>query len=249
MLSMRAMAFRSTLLIAVFISLPTLLLGQKTNPAPIDTTTPLYPEALIGSGLDGVAKIKFTVNEKGLVEDAEVVEATRPEFGEAALEALELWRFKPATVDGKPVSKKVAIPFQFTASFEEKMNAQIGREVYQEITADKLRPRDLDARPVVVKRVRATYPPQLNGSGVDERVTVEVTIGPDGLVYNPDIADVQQPAFLLPALVAASQSEFEPPLKDGKPVYCVFEMTVWVYEGENPPGLGETGRRPLPGGS
>ena len=245
---MRAMTFRSTLLIAAFITLPILLLGQNTNPAPIDTTTPVYPESLIDSGLDGVAKIKFTVNEKGLVEDADVLEATKPEFGEAALVALKQWRFKPATVDGEPVSKKVSIPFQFTASIENKLNARIGRKVYQEITADKVRPRDLDERPVVVKRVRAPYPPQLDGTGVDERVTVEVTIGPDGLVYNPDITKVQQPVFLLPALVAASQWEFEPPLKDGKPVYCAFEMTVWVYEGESPPGRGETGRLPPSGG-
>jgi TonB family protein len=234
------MTFRSSFLIAAFITLPTLLLGQNTNPVPIDTTAPEYPESLIDTGSDGVAKIQFTVNGKGVVEDAEVVEATEPEFGEAALEALKQWRFRPATVDGKPVSKKVVLPFRFTASIEDKLNAAIGRKVYQEITAKKLLARNLDERPIVVKRVRALYPPQLNGSGVDERVTVQVTIGPDGLVYNPDIIQVQQPDFLLPGLVAASQWEFEPPLKNGKPVYCSFEMTVWVYEGETPPDGGGT---------
>jgi TonB family protein len=242
------MRFRSTFFVATFIALPALLLGQNSNPAPLDTIAPVYPAALTESGKDGVAKLAFTVNEKGLVENPSVVEATEPEFGEAAMEAIKEWRFKPAMVDGKPVSKKVAIPFQFTASLEDKLNAQVGRKVYQPIDAKPVRARDLDERPVVIKRIRAPYPPDLAGTGLDERVAVDVIIGPDGKVYNPEVAKIKRPLFLIPALIGAAGFEYEPPVKDGQPVYCSFEMTVWVYEGETPPGRGETGRKPLPGG-
>lgn len=249
MLSMHAMKFRSTFLVAALIALPTLLLGQKTNPAPLDTIAPVYPDALIESGKDGVAKLTFVVNKKGLVEDPTVTETSEPEFGEAAMAAIREWRFRPATVDGKPVSKKVSIPFQFTASTENKLNAHVGRKVYSTIDAKLVRTRDLDERPVVVERARAPYPPALAGSGLDERVAVNVTIGPDGKVYNPEVLDMDRPVFLIPALVGAAGYVFEPPMKDGKPVYSTFEMTIWVYEGDTPPGRGETGRRPLSDGS
>jgi len=243
------MKFRSTFLVAAFIALPILLLGQHTNPAPLDTITPLYPDALIESGKDGVAKLTFVVNKKGLVEDPMVTEASEPEFGDAALVAITEWRFKPATFDGKPISQKVSLPFQFTASPENKLNAQVGRKVFKMIDVEPVRTRDLDERPVVVEKPRAPYPPALAGSGLDERVAVNVTIGPDGKVYNPEVLDMDRPIFLIPALVGAAGYVFEPPMKDGKPVYCTFEMTIWVYEGDTPPGRGETGRRPLPDGS
>jgi protein TonB len=243
------MRFRSSFYVAAFTVLPALLLGQNSNPAPLDTFAPEYPEALIESGKDGFAKLTFVVTEKGLVEDPSVAEASEPEFGEAAMEAIKQWRFKPAMLDGKPISKKVAIPFQFTASPENKLNAHAGRKVYKPIDVEPVRARDLDERPVVTKRIRAPYPPELAGSGLDERVAVDVIIGPDGKVYNPDVSKIKRPAFLIPALIGAAGFEYEPPLKDREPVYCTFEMTVWVYEGETPPGRGETGRLPLPEGS
>ena len=86
------------------------------------------------------------------------------------------------------------------------------------------------------------YPPELQGSGVDERVKVKVVIGPDGLVYNPLIEVIDETKFYVPALVAAARWTFEIPKVDGEPVYAEFEMTIWVFEGERPPGQGETGR-------
>lgn len=236
------MRIHFTLFTAALIAWPTLLLGQKTNPTPLDTFAPEYPVSLIESGKDGVAKITFVVNEKGLVEDPVVTETSEPEFGEAALVAIAEWRFKPGTVDGKPVSKKVSIPFKFAASPENKLNAAVGRKVFTKIDVKPLRPRKLDQQLVVVQKARAAYPPELAGSGLDERVAVDVIIGPDGKVYNPEVSKLKTPDFLIPALTAAAGFEFEPPLRDGLAVYCSFEMTVWVYEGDTPPGRGETGR-------
>ena len=220
--------------VATFLS--PVLFGASTPPAPIDTQTPIYPEVLLDSGRDGMAKLTFTVNERGLVENPVVSEASEPEFGEAALVAVREWRFRPATEDGKPVSKKVSLPFQFTAPPEKKLNAVIGRNVFQTIEALIVSDRDLDARPAVATRARPVYPKNLKGSGKDERVTLSVVIGPDGMVYNPEVVKISEKEFYLPALLAASKWTFEPPLKDGQPVYCQFDMTVWVYEGETPPG-------------
>lgn len=209
----------------------------------MDYAAPVYPESLIESGLDGMAKITFTVTEKGLVADPVITETSKPEFGESALKAIKDWRFRPGTEDGEPISMKVTLPFKFTASPDKKLNAALGRKVFQAIEEDKIvKVRKLDEQPIVATRSKAMYPPQLAGTGKQERVKVKVVIGPDGLVYNPLVEVINEKAFYVPALVAAAQWTFEIPMEDGIPVYVEFEMTVWVFEGESPPGMGETGR-------
>jgi TonB family protein len=230
------------LLALVAVALPTLLLGAKTPPSPLDYQAPVYPESLVETGKDGLVKITFTVSDKGLVEDPVVKEASEPEFGESALKALKEWRFRPGTEDGKPISMKVTLPFKFTASPENKLNAALGRKVFTAIEDPIVKVRDLDEQPMVATRTRAIYPAQLEGTGKEERVKVMVVIGPDGLVYNPMIQVIEEKAFYIPALIAASQWTFEPPMEDENPVYVDFEMTIWVFEGETPPGRGETGR-------
>lgn len=230
------------LLAILAVALPALLSGAKTPPSPLDYQAPVYPESLVETGLDGDVKITFTVTEKGMVEDPVIKEASEPEFGESALKALKEWRFRPATEDGKPVSMKVTLPFKFTASPENKLNAALGRKVFAPITESIVKAKKLDEQPIVATRVRPMYPPQLEGTGEQERIKVKVVIGPDGLVYNPMIEVIKQKAFYVPALVAAARWTYEIPKVDGEPVYAEFDMTIWVFEGERPPGQGETGR-------
>ncbi len=237
----RAMISKFALLAVVAVALPSLLIGAKTPPSPLDYQAPVYPQALKDSGKDGTVKITFTVSKKGLVKDPVIKSASEPEFGESALQALKEWRFRPGTENGEPIDMKVTLPFQFTASVEDKLNAALGRKVFNPITDPIVKTRKLDSKPVVSKRVRPVYPPSLAGTGAEERVKVEVVIGPDGLIYNPSIEVIQEKRFYLPVLLAAANWTFEPPLDNGVPVYTRFKMTVWIYEGEEPPG-GYTGR-------
>ena len=234
------------LLVAVFAALPTALIAAKTPPAPMDYQAPVYPESLLDSGKDGLAKITFTVNERGLVEDPVVAEASEPEFGESALAAVREWRFRPGTEDDVAVSMKVSLPFQFTASPENKINAALHPKVFKVIDETIVPAKDLDSRPVVATRKRVPYPEALKGSGTEERVTLPVVIGPDGLIYNPEVIKFTVKEFYVPALVTAAQWTFEPPMKDGKPAYAQFELTIWVMEGDAPTGRGETGRKAPP---
>jgi TonB family protein len=49
-------------------------------------------------------RIKLTVNPKGRVENAAVIDASDPEWAEQALRQLEKWRFIPASVNGEGVA-------------------------------------------------------------------------------------------------------------------------------------------------
>ena len=76
---------------------------------------PEYPKALYKKGVDGSATVAFTIGPNGAVFNPSVSEASRPEFGEAAMAVIRQWRFLPEVKGGVPVSTKAMMPFEFTA--------------------------------------------------------------------------------------------------------------------------------------
>lgn len=64
----------------------------------------VYPPGAKAEGIEGYVVIRYDVTPEGSVINAEVVEA-EPEgvFEEAALASIVHWRFRAATVRGKPV--------------------------------------------------------------------------------------------------------------------------------------------------
>lgn len=82
-------------------------------PELIERVNPIYPSGLGGMG--GMVTVTFIVDTKGKVHSPEVVYSTNDYFEKAALEAVRLWRFKPAIgKDGKPMEVHMRIPIQFT---------------------------------------------------------------------------------------------------------------------------------------
>lgn len=75
-----------------------------------------YPSVLRDSRVTGRVVVQLIVDEDGRVRpnSAEIVEATHPAFGEAALRAVERFRFSPAKMGGVPVPVRVTIPINWT---------------------------------------------------------------------------------------------------------------------------------------
>ena len=108
--------------------------AAQTAPKPLETVSPGYPAALNDTGLGGAATIDLVVKADGTVADARVKSADHEAFGQAALMAVQKWKFEPATVDGAPVDKKVTVPFNFVAPIAHQMNAKLKRRVFQPLT-------------------------------------------------------------------------------------------------------------------
>ena len=77
---------------------------------------PDYPFDL-ESILTGKAVVVFTVRTDGKVADTSVVEADDVLFGEAAVDAIRKWRFRPAQVKGAPVDCRMTLPFIFVSPY------------------------------------------------------------------------------------------------------------------------------------
>jgi TonB family protein len=75
---------------------------------------PEYPKQLKAAKVEGKAVVKVHVDEKGSVNDPSVKEASDPEFGRAALEAVRQWRFLPRMKDGQALETTVDVPFIFS---------------------------------------------------------------------------------------------------------------------------------------
>lgn len=77
-----------------------------------------YPSVLRDSRVSGRVVIELIVEENGRPRagSARVVEASHPAFGEAALRAVERFRFTPARMMGTPVPVRVTIPIQWTTN-------------------------------------------------------------------------------------------------------------------------------------
>ena len=79
--------------------------AEREIPPLLAAPRPKYPKRLIGLGMTGWVRLKFTINERGEVEDPEVLEsAPRTYFARAALQAISRYRFAPPMLDGAPAA-------------------------------------------------------------------------------------------------------------------------------------------------
>lgn len=86
---------------------------QVLNPRTMaDLWSRLYPARLNFRGIGGEAVVSFVININGRVDPAtvELIAATHPEFGQAALKGVRKLRFEPARLDGRPVRVRATLP-------------------------------------------------------------------------------------------------------------------------------------------
>jgi TonB family protein len=74
-----------------------------THPVLIEKINPKYPPEAREERLMGTVIVRTVITEEGIVDAIEVVESDDARFSEAAVEAIDQWRFEPALCDGMPV--------------------------------------------------------------------------------------------------------------------------------------------------
>lgn len=84
-------------------------------PVPVKSVPPVYPPAMLQEKASGVVMVKVQIDENGDVVERAVSKSTRPEFNDAAMSAVQQWKFKPAKKGGASVKSSVTIPIKFSA--------------------------------------------------------------------------------------------------------------------------------------
>jgi TonB family protein len=85
--------------------------GPVAPPSRLDVAK--YPPEAVAAGIQGNVLAEIVVNEAGLVTDAKIVRSI-PLLDEAALQAVQNWRFEPAMVDGHSVPVRMVVTVNFT---------------------------------------------------------------------------------------------------------------------------------------
>ncbi len=72
---------------------------------PLSMLPPQYPPGARARGIEGWVDLLFTVSDRGLVTDAQVIESEPAEvFDRAAIDAALRWRFRPVVEEGEPMT-------------------------------------------------------------------------------------------------------------------------------------------------
>lgn len=89
--------------------------GSVHPPVLIHDQQPHYPESLRQAKLSGDVIVSLLVDQEGIPRNVQVVQGMGNEFDEKAVEAVEQYRFRPATQNGEPVpvNLKVEVNFQY----------------------------------------------------------------------------------------------------------------------------------------
>jgi len=85
-----------------------------TPPVPTLQGPPVYTEEARKARVQGVVILKTVIDTAGVVRDVEVLRGLPMGLTEAAVEAVEQWRYEPAKRDGRPVPVYLTVTVQFS---------------------------------------------------------------------------------------------------------------------------------------
>jgi len=92
---------------------PMQISGNVLAPVRVHSPDPHYPEEARHARVQGVVILQTIIDKVGNVTDVRVLKGLPSGLTEAAVEAVSSWRFRPATLEGKPV----AVYYLVTVSF------------------------------------------------------------------------------------------------------------------------------------
>ncbi|BDI03591.1 hypothetical protein CATMQ487_05610 [Sphaerotilus microaerophilus] len=196
-------------------------------PALQQAVWPVYPAGLLRSGVTGSARVRARIGTQGEVSEVELLAASHPDFGRAAVAMMQAWRFDP--------SGTVASP-QRTLEYEQRFSAARPADSGVPASATQLLERlalggaaatavagvvgagDLDAPLRPLLQVQPGVPPSLRQARVAGSATVDFYVDAQGRVLLPELASASHEDFGWAALTAVNQWRFEPPRRGGQPV-------------------------------
>jgi TonB family protein len=199
-------------------------------PLPTATNFPVYPADAFLTGRSGRAVVRFVVDHQGRADPMKVVDATAPEFGEAAMASVATWRFKPAMRAGVPCSASIQLEYSFDPSGSPSVLVtegmeEVGRELSRK-NPQVFEFTSLDEAPRALSRRAPVYPMALRRAGQPGEAVIEFFIDKEGDAVVPRIVSATATEFGFAAAQAVAVWRFEPPRKGGKAVITRVKMPI-----------------------
>jgi periplasmic protein TonB len=86
------------------------------QPAARFQAKPVYPFEMRRAGIQGEVLVGFIVDTNGDVREAYAIRSTQREFEQAAVQAVQKWKFRPGRKGGRAVNTRMQVPIVFSIS-------------------------------------------------------------------------------------------------------------------------------------
>jgi len=185
---------------------------------------PVYPEALVASGIRGEVLVGFIVDRNGDVADPYVITSSNSAFDRPAVAAVLRWRFEPGRVKGRSVNTRMQVPVIFD------VEGGGGRDAFTVAPPGRRGQEGLpeawryDTAPNPRGGVTPVFPYRLLREGQKGKATVNFVVNSTGDVVQTKVAAASHPEFGFALLAAIERFRFDPALKNGRPVTAALQM-------------------------
>src|SRR5258706_9244996 len=176
-----------------------------------------YPQKAGANSVEGTVVLNVLISEAGAVNEATVVSGD-PGLAQAAIDAIKQWKYKPYTVDGKPLPVETQVRFgfhlkgpPFSFAQEEATSFPLAQAI------PRLRVSSGVTAGLALKKVEPIYPQELRDARIQGTVILHAIIDTKGDVTG--LKPVSGPQELLPSCIeAVPQWKFRPYLLKGEPI-------------------------------
>jgi TonB family protein len=191
-------------------------------PEPVNTAFPIYPLAALQAGQSGWSEVKFIIGPAGRITASQLLGASHPEMGHAALAMIDTWEFTPPKKkDGTPCYAALTIRHEFKPNnYGDVPVSDEARQILKKLgktPGEIVSFQDLDRPCKPRSRRPPIYPSKLLKAGQPGEALIEFFIAPNGDAELPSIISSSAPEFGYAAVQAVATWRFEPPVKGGKP--------------------------------
>ena len=87
--------------------------GEISKPVRLGGSQPAYTELARKARIQGVVIVEAIIDKAGLVTNVRVLKGLPMGLDQSAVDAIKTWRFKPATLNGRPVSVYYSLTVNF----------------------------------------------------------------------------------------------------------------------------------------
>jgi len=89
------------------------IFGSSEGPKFEEREAPVYPFSAKKRGQEGTVVLRLSIDELGILQDVELVEATDPVFIDAAVASVKKSFFIPAKSNKRPIASQAILPIHF----------------------------------------------------------------------------------------------------------------------------------------
>ena len=190
-----------------------------------------YPDDAFNKKIEGKVFTKFVISSTGEVTDVEVVKGLHPSLDAEAIRVLSAMpKWRPGTLQGKPVDVQLSLPISFSLAEAAKKQpaAQSKSDAHAPMIyskADQMPAFEGGVMSYLVKNIR--YPEDAKKKKIEGEVVLRFVIDDKGNVGDVKVAKAAHPSLDAEAVrVIRSMPKWNPGKQNGKPVSVYFTQPI-----------------------